>query len=73
MILCRDIVEVLWTAGAIMLVFIDCKDFDVFYYFSTQGCMRVFSFVGAFAEEPLVVAASLRALISKKPAMMFTL
>lgn len=56
-----------------MSVAIKYGDFGVFYYFSTQGCMRVFSFVGAFVDEPLVPAASLRALISKKPAMVLLL
>jgi len=39
------------------------------YYFSTQGCSLVFSLdTGAF-EAPFVAAASLRAFMSKKPAM----
>jgi hypothetical protein len=37
------------------------------YYFSTQGCSLVVSFgAGAFEDVPFVAAASLRALRSKK-------
>lgn len=44
---------------------------DNAYYFSTQGWSLFVSFTGAaLLDEPFVAAASLRALISKNPAIM---
>jgi hypothetical protein len=70
MILCCDIAEVLRpTREAISLVL--PLTFPSAHYFSTQGCSLLFSLtIGAFdVDAPFAAAASLRALMSKKLAI----
>jgi hypothetical protein len=67
MILSRNIVQALWPTRRISM---RSRPGSLrTYYFSTQGCNLVFSFVGPFVDVPLMAAASLRALISKNPAI----
>jgi hypothetical protein len=69
-ILSSDIVEILWSAVSISVRHDTFRKLVEAYYFSTHGCRPGFSFAGTtLAAAPFVAAASLRALISKNPAM----